>query len=75
LQFEDALTLLREIDDIYWSKGKKIAHIDLRKGKPDDVTLKGLLLGPTGNLRSPTLRKGRTLIIGFNRAQYEQAFA
>ena len=30
----------------------------------------GLLLGPTGNLRAPTLRKGRTLIVGFDEATY-----
>ena len=30
----------------------------------------GLLLGPTGNLRAPTLRKGRTLLVGFDEATY-----
>jgi len=32
------------------------------------VKLLGLLLGPTGNLRAPTFRKGRTLIVGFDEA-------
>ena len=34
--------------------------------------LLGLLLGPTGNLRAPTLRKGRTLIVGFEEETYEK---
>jgi hypothetical protein len=28
--------------------------------------------GPTGNLQDPTLRKGRTLIVGFDEATYER---
>jgi hypothetical protein len=40
------------------------------KERPDAATLTGLLLGPTGNLRAPTLRTGRTLIVGFDEATY-----
>mgnify|MGYP001587723011 CR=1 FL=1 len=70
LKEKDALTLLRDVDEIYASKGKQAVHLDLRKQKPDAATLKALLLGPTGNLRAPTLRKGRTLIVGFDEATY-----
>ena len=70
LKEKDALTLLRDVDEIYASKGKQVVHLDLRKQKPDAATLKALLLGPTGNLRAPTLRKGRTLIVGFDEATY-----
>lgn len=52
------------------TKGKQVVHLDLRKEKPDAATLKALLLGPTGNLRAPTLRKGRTLLVGFDEATY-----
>ena len=64
------MALIREVDEIYASKGKQVVHLDLRKDKPDAATLKGLLLGPTGNLRAPTLRRGRTLIVGFDEATY-----
>lgn len=67
---KDALALLRDVDEVYASKGKQVVHLDLRKEKPDAATLKALLLGPTGNLRAPTLRKGRTLIVGFDEATY-----
>lgn len=70
LKEKDALTLLRDVDEIYASKRKQAVHLDLRKQKPDAATLKALLLGPTGNLRAPTLRKGRTLIVGFDEATY-----
>jgi arsenate reductase-like glutaredoxin family protein len=67
---KQALALIRDVDEIYASKGKQVVHLDLRKEKPDAATLKALLLGPTGNLRAPTLRKGRTLIVGFDEATY-----
>ena len=47
-------------------------HLDLRKGMPDRATLAQLLLGPTGNLRAPTLRKGRTLLVGFDETIYKE---
>ena len=37
------------------------------------LVLLALLLGPTGNLRAPTLRKGRTLLVGFDEASYAKA--
>lgn len=67
---KQALALIHDVDEIYASKGKQVVHLDLRKEKPDAATLKALLLGPTGNLRAPTLRKGRTLIVGFDEATY-----
>ena len=66
----EALALVREVDEIYASKGKQVVHLDLRKEKPDNAALLGLLLGPTGNLRAPTLRKERTLLVGFDEASY-----
>lgn len=70
LKEKEALALAGGVDDIYASKGKQVIHVDLKKDKPDAATLKRLLLGPTGNLRAPTLRKGRTLIVGFDEATY-----
>ena len=44
--------------------------IEIRREKPPRAELLALLLGPTGNLRAPTLRKGRTLIVGFDETTY-----
>ena len=67
---KEAMALAREVDEIYASKGKQVVHLDMKKDKPDAAKLKGLLLGPTGNLRAPTLRKGRTLLVGFDETFY-----
>ncbi len=64
------LGLLHGVDHLYATKGGDVVHLDLRARKPDRATLLGLLLGPTGNLRAPTIRKGRTLIVGFNEDMY-----
>jgi arsenate reductase-like glutaredoxin family protein len=63
---EQALGLVKDVDQLYVAKGAKVVHLDLKREKPDRATLLGLLLGPSGNLRAPTLRKGRTLLVGFD---------
>ena len=68
-----ALDVLANVDQLYVAKGKRVLHVDLRKARPPKAELLELLLGPTGNLRAPTLRKGRTLIVGFDEKTYEQA--
>jgi hypothetical protein len=65
-----ALALVRDVDEIYAAKGKRVVHLDLRRERPDAATLARVLLGPTGNLRAPTLRRGRTLLVGFDEATY-----
>jgi arsenate reductase-like glutaredoxin family protein len=66
-----ALRVLKDVDELYVARGKRIVHVDLRRDKPPRAELLGLLLGPTGNLRAPTLRRKRTLIVGFDEATYK----
>ena len=74
LKEKEALAMLADVDKIYSAKGKQVAHIDLRKGKLGNEALLPLLLGPKGNLRAPTLRVGRALLVGFDQATYEKLF-
>ena len=67
-----ALGVLEGVDELYVARGKRVVHVDLGKGKPAKALLLELLLGPTGNLRAPTLRKGRILVVGFDEATYKQ---
>jgi hypothetical protein len=52
------------------AKGKKVLTFDMKNAPPDDDTLAAALLGPTGNLKAPTLRLGRTLLVGFGEEAY-----
>jgi hypothetical protein len=69
---DEALALARTVDRIVVGKGKKVVMFDMRANPPDDETLLAHMLGPTGNLKAPTLRKGRTLLVGFSDEAYQQ---
>ena len=71
---KDALRLLAGADELWSMKGKRIVHVDLQKEQPSRADLLALVLGPTGNLRAPTIRKGRTIIVGFDEATYQRIF-
>lgn len=65
-----ALSVLKEADELYATRGTKVFHLDLRRDKPSREELEKLLIGPSGNLRAPTIRKGRTVVVGFDEATY-----
>jgi len=70
----DALELAKAATHLYVAKGKKVVHLNLKKDAPDAATLTKLMLGPTGNLRAPVLRRGKTLVVGFDEATYKSLF-
>jgi hypothetical protein len=69
---EQALELARSADVVVVARGKKVLTFDMKHAPPDDDTLAAALLGPTGNLKAPTLRRGNTLLVGFGEAAYAQ---
>jgi arsenate reductase-like glutaredoxin family protein len=72
---KEALALAASVDEIFAAKGKRVVHVDLRVERPGRDALLALLLGPTGILRAPVLRAGRTLLVGFDEATYAKALA
>jgi hypothetical protein len=69
---DDALKLLDGMTRLVAMKGKKVEVFDLVNDRPADAELLARLLGPTGNLRAPTVRVGTTLMVGFNPEAYSQ---
>ena len=67
-----ALKLLEGMEKLVAARGKKIEVFDLKKDRPSDEVLLAHLLGPTGNLRAPTARVGKTLLVGFSEDAYRQ---
>ena len=67
---DQALALARSSDQVIVAKGKQVVTFDMKKNPPNDETLLSHLLGPTGNLRAPTFRKSRTLVVGFSEQAY-----
>ena len=67
--------MLDGIRELTVAKGKKITTFKLAtKDRPDDDTLAAAMIGPTGNLRAPTIRKGKKLLVGFNEDAYTEFF-
>lgn len=73
-QKEDAIKLLGGVSELYAAKGKKVVHLNFKKDEPTEEEMLKLVLGPTGNLRAPTLRVGKKLIVGFNDEMYSDVF-
>ena len=67
----DALKLAKAANKVIVAKGKKLTTFDMKKDAPTDAALLKAMLGPTGNLRAPAIRRGKTLLIGFNQELYE----
>ena len=64
------IEVLKGIETVVASRGKSIVTLDLRKGVTDEATLHAHLIGPTGNLRAPAARVGKTLLVGFHPDAY-----
>ena len=54
------------------AKGKKVLTFQPGKADFDRDEFASVVLGPTGNLRAPTLRVGSTLVVGFDQETYEK---
>jgi arsenate reductase-like glutaredoxin family protein len=65
----EARKLIREAGTIYIAKGKKLDEFAGGKATHDIVEK---MLGSTGNLRAPTIRAGKKLLVGFNEDLYEK---
>lgn len=59
---------LKTASRIFTARGKKVQEWD-PKGDGRDVILKNAM-GPSGNLRAPTLKIGNQIYIGFNPDMY-----
>jgi hypothetical protein len=51
--------LLRSVDTVLLLRGTALRELPAKSVKPDD------LRGPTGKIRAPLVRVGRTLLAGF----------
>lgn len=72
LQADDARKLLEDASKLIAMKGKKVSEFE--GGKKTDDEAVAAMLGPTGNLRAPTIRVGKTLLVGFNDDVFTDSF-
>ena len=67
---KDALALARASRRLVAAKGTRVTELDLTS-KPSDDEILALMLGPTGNLRAPTMKVGDTLYVGFPKEGFD----
>ena len=62
--------MAKQASKIMVSKGKKVTEF---AGGKAGKELVDAMLGPTGNLRAPLIRKGKTIFVGFNEEVFTKA--
>jgi len=65
----EATELVKQAAKVIVAKGKAVQ--EHAGGKPGAEVVDALL-GPTGNLRAPALRVGKTLLVGFSEEVYRE---
>ncbi len=56
------------------ARGKKVVEFDLTDGIADPEELAKRVLGPSGNLRAPVARRGKTFVVGYSDAAWDSVF-
>jgi hypothetical protein len=56
--------MARDASKVIVAKGKKVSEFE--PGGKASAEVVDAMLGPTGNLRAPTIRTGKTVLVGFN---------
>jgi hypothetical protein len=71
---KDLMGVLGDATRVVVAKGKKLVEFDLKSDPPAEADLVKACLGPSGNLRAPAIRKGKTWMIGFHPDAYGELF-
>ena len=69
LSRSDAAAIAKASSKVFVAKGKKLDEFKPAGKAPKAVV--DAMLGPTGNLRAPCVRVGKTTLVGFNEETYE----
>ncbi|MBM3783146.1 MAG: hypothetical protein FJW30_02240 [Acidobacteria bacterium] len=69
---EEAIRLARQSEEIVAAKGKNVVRLNLKKQQASDDEIAALIVGPSGNLRAPSFRVGKRLVVGFDETAYKE---
>jgi len=68
---KEARQLIKGASKIFIAKGKKLEEFRGGSARKEIVEK---MLGSTGNLRAPTIKVGKTLLVGYNEETYAKVF-
>lgn len=66
--------MLAEIEEVHAAKRGKTASFQRAAIQGMDEDMLAVILGPTGNLRAPTIRIGKKLLVGFEAEMFAEFF-
>jgi hypothetical protein len=69
---KDAAAMAKAASKVIVSKGKKVS--EFKPGGKAGTDVVEAMLGPTGNLRAPCVKVGKTVLVGFNEDVYGEVF-
>jgi hypothetical protein len=67
---KEAAELAKSASRVIVAKGKSVQSFEPGGKAPAEVV--EAMLGPTGNLRAPTLRVGKTILVGFDESSFRE---
>jgi hypothetical protein len=70
----DLKKLFKDANKVVTARGKKSVEFDLRQGFPPLDELAKAALGPSGNLRAPAARMGKSWLVGFGEEAWSGTF-
>lgn len=71
---DDIGELFADAAKVYVAKGKKVLTFEPKKDSFDVEAFRKAAIGPSGNLRAPTIRAGKTWLVGFSEEAYAAQF-
>lgn len=66
----DLKSLFAGAKSVVVSRGSKSTVLDLKAAPPGSAVFAEAVLGPTGNLRAPSIRVGNAWLVGFGEASW-----
>ncbi len=70
---KDAAGIAKQASVVIVAKGAKVR--EFKPGGRAGRELVDAMLGPTGNLRAPTVRRGKVVLVGFNEEVFDKKLA
>ena len=71
---DEVMTLFADAAKVLVAKGKKVVTFEPKKDTFVVADFQKAVIGPSGNLRAPTLRAGKTWLVGFSEEAYGDCF-
>ena len=70
---KDAAAIAKQASVVIVAKGAKVR--EFKPGGRAGREIVDAMLGPTGNLRAPTIRRGKVVLVGFNEGVFAKKLA